>query len=189
MTEQVIRFAVANDDRTLRSASWKCWTPGGADKSVYLTCRELGNTFHTSLHQSGNWHTGFASEKFTDLFEDGAQPSSRFIEKWTRPNEIVPGWTLAARIYVPWNSLVKKVDAARSNVVWVAPAPQGTMYEFVLLLGASGTDAIEWPDKGDGGIFIGSFEIGDGSRAVVGYRCVRKRQFRSTVPSSRTRNQ
>jgi hypothetical protein len=44
------------------------------------------------------------------------------------------------------------------------------MYEFVLLLGASGTDTIEWPGKGDGGIFIDSFEIGDGSRAVVGYR-------------------
>jgi hypothetical protein len=103
-----------------------------------------------------------------DLFEDDTRPSSRFMGQWTRPQSIVPGWTIAARIYVPWNALVSKPYAVKSKVEWMAPLPEGMMYELVLLLGEPGTQSEDWPGEGDGATLIGGFEVADGSRVVVG---------------------
>jgi hypothetical protein len=168
VAQSVIRFGVANRTRTLRAATWRCWTNGGDDKSVYLTCRELGQVFHTSLHANGHWHTGFLKEKFDSMFEPAAQPSNRITGDWPRPQQFAPGWTIATFIYTPWHAVASTVGRSAEKISW-APAPgPGESCEFCILLGDAKSDRIEWPGQiSMNTALMGRFEIGDGGQVVI----------------------
>jgi hypothetical protein len=173
MADQVIRFGVANDARTLKSSTWRCWTNGGDDKTVYLACRELGQVLHTSFHETGEWHSCFLAERFHGMFEPGAQPASRFTGQWMKPSEFAPGWTIGAFIYTAKEAVAGAITESAGKIIWVSPAPAGEMVEFCVLLAAPGTDRIGWPGQLRMNTnLVGSFEIDDGSRVVVVHRNV-----------------
>ena len=168
MGEKAIRFGVANSEKTLRAATWKCWTSGGADKSVYLTCREVGQQ-HTSLHQSGHWHTGFDSKHFDSMFEEDQKPPGRFMGKWEQPPEYASGWTWAASIYTPLASVVSPIISTK-NITWLRPPSSSEISEVDVWLGVAGTnpDPDDWPGKtGMGTQLVGRFQIEGAGQVVV----------------------
>lgn len=165
MAHQAIRFGVANAERTLRGAKWGCWTNGGSDNSVYLTCRELRGSIHLSLHETGQWHVAFAGERFKELFAPNAQPASRFAGRWTRPPEVTPGWTVAAHIYTPAKAVTSSLARGNKRIVWIEQPADGLMAEVTILLAEPQAKSNEeWP----GALqmktaLVGSFVIGDGT--------------------------
>jgi hypothetical protein len=140
---------------------------------VYLTCRELGGTFHASFHESGAWHIGFVSGHFEEMFDSGARPASRFTSDWQRPVEFAPGWTVAARIYTPWYSVTSTPKISSTQMVWVAPPSRGNMSEICVLLAADKTDPTGWPGRDSmGTALVGTLSVNDGSRVWVVSRSV-----------------
>src|SRR5688572_7046290 len=114
MGQRALRFGIREGDR--RAATWKLWTEtSGGNSEVYLACRALGGPLKASLHQSGNWHIAYSQRTFEQRVQ-GTNPKfiDRFIEKWPRPPEMVPGVTLAFRIVTPWSAVKSTIEG--SNV-------------------------------------------------------------------------
>jgi len=166
MAERVIRFGVANSDRSCRAATWRCWTNASRDQSVYLTCRELGGILHLSLHERGKWHVAFSRDRFDGLFEDGSRPASRFAGKWLRSKEIAAGWTLACRIFTPWFAVTEPNSETSADIVWIDAPRTEQMIESCVLIAAPGTMCSDWPGANAMRTsLIGSFPLG-GSGSV-----------------------
>jgi hypothetical protein len=147
MPERALRFGVAGPIG-FRAETWKCWTVHGKGKrDVYLACRALSGQLKLSLHQSGKWHVAFDSQRFDQLFEEGAAPPDRFLGKWEQP-EGNDGLTLACRIYVPSHAANIPDEKLDENVQWIAHAPPGQSVEIVIFLWNHAALAVEdWPGK------------------------------------------
>jgi hypothetical protein len=177
--EKAIRFGVGSESAGLKASSWRIWSNGGGDCSVYLACRELGRAIHTSFHESGRWHTGFVYERFPELFAAGHQPDTRFAGQWDRPHEFSPGWTMAALIYTSLRAMREKITAKPKGMFWVPPPANDQHCEIAILLGSDATDRIAWPGHPTiNTTLVGRFEIGNGNQAVVVYRYVPEQQVK-----------
>jgi hypothetical protein len=119
-----IRFNVSDGSR--RSATRRVWTARHAD-DVYAAARLVAGDIKISLHESGSWQHGFASDDKAHGFRVPRQ--SRHFSIWQRPEEIVPGWTRAVRIIIP--------DAA----LQIRPAPGTARRPVIDLLASYGGDA------------------------------------------------
>lgn len=87
-----IRFAVGTRD-DLRSSVWRLW----ANKNdLYLAARSHAMISKFSFHESGKYR--FAVNSTVEREDDA---SDRALYKWTRPNELAPGWTQCFGILVP----------------------------------------------------------------------------------------
>jgi hypothetical protein len=147
MPEHNLRFGVrTHDGRT--SDVWKCWTRTGTNKrDVYLTSRPLGHALKLSLHEEGQWHVGFDSNKKDKLFSPGEAPLTRFLGKWDRPDVKTSPLVLAARIYFPWTSPSDAKREAPHGTVWIEAASAQQANEVAIFLVNEEIPANEWPGK------------------------------------------
>ena len=165
MPQRSLRFGI-HDGSGNRAATWKLWTEFGSRNSeLYLANRSLGGTFKASLHQSGNWHIAYSQKTFEDQVK-GAIPkfNDRFIEKWPRPNEIVPGVTLAFRIVTPYSALTNSQDHGNyAKVKWIDNAPTSKATEVDILITKPAVSVSGGPGKRTMGTsIIGSFQLENG---------------------------
>jgi hypothetical protein len=134
MAQVAVRFGVP-DGRGHRAESWKCFAEKGKGKNdVYLTCRRLGGVIKASFHESGDWLVDYDGNAFPTMFDDANKPATRFPMRWPRPPEILPGITLAGRVFVPWYASTIPDSALDSKVTWKQPAPQGRTVVFTVAL-------------------------------------------------------
>ena len=165
MAKQTLRFGVF-DNKGNRAATWNISaseTSSGTE--IYLSCRELRGTIHTSFHASGSWHTAYTREVFEEkikpVSDDG---TTRFIEKWSRPNQIQHGVTLAYKIITP-HAVVNVSVTAGGKTIFKIPAPvEGSGVETLILLvepGLSLNIRNAFP--------VGEITFSNGSKLVVAY--------------------
>lgn len=115
-----IRFSVT-DGAGLRAATWNLRPLASAHgQEIYLNCREIGGTIHTSFHASGEWHTTFSPEGFRKLHGEIPPPGTRRrIEEWKRPVEIQPGITVGSSDTVRTPSRAKgRAFAQELRLAW-----------------------------------------------------------------------
>jgi hypothetical protein len=113
-----LRFNVVDKDR--RSVDWRVWTSAHAD-DVYVAARLVVNSIKISLHESGSWQHGFVSDEKAKAFRP--EEESRHFYIWNRPPELVPGWTRAIRIVIPYVSLQERssTSSPRKPVIDILP--------------------------------------------------------------------
>lgn len=96
---------------------------------------EAGGIAKVSFHLAiGEFSWGYTKEFFQANQALIAQMKSRDFERWKRPQEFSPGWTLPLRIYVANEAL--KFDPhlpTKKTIRWVAPSP-GKAVGFIFLL-------------------------------------------------------
>jgi len=172
MGKQALRFGI-HDGAGRRAATWKLWTKTGTGKSdVYLTCRELYGTINVSLHESGQWHIAYSRPTFEkDVKGTIPKFKDRFIEKWHRPSEIAPGFTLALRITTPWWSMSQPVKEDRfKGITWLPSGPELMATEIDILFSKSTTQVTEWPGRSSMGTsLIGSLPLENGETVWAVY--------------------
>lgn len=167
MSEVAIRFGVG-DGTSRRAATWKCWAHrGGGKNDVYLTCRDLPGSLKASLHASGNWHIGF-DQRFLDANAVREEWPTRFTEKWTRPSDSSPGFTLACRIVTPSVTVNVTIDPSDCvGVVWIPPPRDGHAVETVVAITAAQTPINGWPGTTMGATLVGTFALDNGDTVWV----------------------
>ncbi|MEX0921424.1 MAG: hypothetical protein WDZ84_01495 [Rhodovibrionaceae bacterium] len=135
MANQVLRFGVT-DGKDKRAATWNLTARKGVNgPEIYLSCRELGGTMHTSFHGSGSWHSAYTREAFEKHIKEVApEGTDRFIEKWPRPTEIKPGVTVAYKILTPWTTVTTPRQEGERAFVEIPAAAEGNVIETTILL-------------------------------------------------------
>jgi hypothetical protein len=172
MTEHAIRFCVVSDDGR-SSDIWKCWTNSGKGKrDVYLTSRPLGNTLKLSLHESGQWHVGYLSNKRDKLFEAGKAPETRFLGKWLRPESLINPIVLAARLYVPFFSPTESPRNISESTIRIQSAPTDHAVEVTIFLLSPKVTTEGWPGRNNMQTqLIGNLPLEGGGRVSIVHRC------------------
>lgn len=174
MAERSIRFGIT-DGEGHRAATWKLWTQSGAGKSDwYLTCRELGSKLKVSLHESGSWHYAYSQQTFEEKVEGVlVTKSDRFIDKWSRPENIAEGVTLALRIVTPSSSVTSPIGKTKSSIIWILNAPKPKATEIDIFMTAQTTPVTGWPGKRSMGTsLIGSLQLENGETIWLVYKVI-----------------
>lgn len=159
MPPHILRFGVF-DGAGLRAATWKCWSPHGKE-DVYLSCRELGGVFKTSLHESGEWHIAYDNKFFDEkVRQEDKSEKGRFIYKWNVPPPIAPGVRLAFRIITPSGSVCTPHKDVPSIIQLPKPA-EGKALEIDLLIVEPTVKLVpDWPGKDNmNTLLVGSFQL------------------------------
>ena len=182
MTERSLRFGI-HDSAGRRAATWKLWTDAGKGRSeVYLANRSLGGFLKTSLHESGEWHTAYWQSVFEEHVK-GTSPThkDRYIEKWPRPPEISPGFTLAFRIVTPWSAVTNAIEGSNlKEIIWLPNAPESKATEIDILMSKPTTPVSGWPGKQSMGTsLIGSIPLENGETVWAVYWVVAMPDFTS----------
>jgi hypothetical protein len=173
MPEHSLRFGVrALNGNT--SDVWKCWTATGTQRrDVYLTSRPLGHALKLSLHESGQWHLGFDSNKRDKLFNPGTVPETRFLGRWQRDQAGTAPLVLAVRIYFPSASPSEAQRPAPLDTVWIEAAPEGQSTEVAIFLINVTGPVINWPGKNALGTkLVGRLPLEGGGQVCVVHRTV-----------------
>jgi hypothetical protein len=170
MSEQAIRFGIS-DGNKYRAATWKLWTP--ARKSdVYLACRSFGDALKASFHQSGDWHIADSKAFFEEnSISELPRRQDRFIEKWHRPESIIPGATLAFRIITPYSAVTIPLGREGKNIIWLPNCPESQATEIVIIITTPGVflSGLSGKNITDTKL-VGSYILENGEAVWVVYR-------------------
>jgi len=174
MPERLLRFGIS-DGQGHRAATWRVWTASGAGKSdLYLTCRGLGGVLKASLHESGKWHMAYTQKTFEDVVQGAiANHADRFMYKWSRPDPIGKGCTLAFRIVTPYSAVRTQISEFDKEVMWLPNALEREATEIGIFLTSSETEISGWPGKRSMGTsLIGSIGLENGETVWAVYRVI-----------------
>lgn len=163
MAEKSLRFGVV-DDLDNRAASWKLFTRTGPNIDFYLACRELGGSLKTSFHQSGFWHTAYDQATFKRMEPADQQGRDRFISKWPKPTEKLPGFRIGMHIITPFGSSTVQDQKLPTGFIKVAPAPTGRAIEFTVAVSEPQLSISGWPGSTN---LVGTLALADGSTVWV----------------------
>lgn len=161
--QETIRFAVGSPQGP-HSPIWRLWVPKGKS-DVYIAARSLAAAIKLSLHESGQWQ-----HSFTAAFRKRESMTKRHMSRWTRPDDLSPGVTLAYRVIVPWSSVTLHTeDRTRlPEVVWVPQPAKGSIVEFQIWLTAAGALVSTWPGhRSRGTVLVGKVGLANGGTAWV----------------------
>jgi len=173
MSRNELRFVVCDEEKSLRAATWKLWTPK-FKKDIYLACRQLGGQIKMSFHESGSWQFGFSKEGFENIVDTTVNPQrSRHAEIWDRPAPVVAGVTLALRIITPYSAVVAPIEESEKAIVRIPNCPEGMATEIDILISTKHDDLSDWPGKNSMGTnFVGSYPVGNDEQVWVVYQQV-----------------
>lgn len=166
MAEKSLRFGVV-DDLGNRAASWKLFTRTGPNIDFYLACRELGGSLKTSFHQSGFWHTAYNQAAFERMKPSDKEGRDRFISRWPKPIEKLPGFWVGMHIITPFGSPTVQDQNLPADFIKVAPAPPGRAIEFTIAVSAPQALISDWPGSKTGAVLVGTVALADGSTVWV----------------------
>lgn len=152
-----LRFGVAPSSA---QPGTRYWTLRAAARrpELYLRGSRTGSFFGVSLHEDPeHWHWKIA--------RPGELPE---YKTWTRPAQLVPGYTRAVEVVVHTVTATYGPQASsKSKVVWYVPSVQDLRIHFNLFIESPGANLDGWPAKNHGSLFIGRVDLSDGSTAVV----------------------
>jgi hypothetical protein len=111
----IIEFGITTDGK--RSSYWRP-RAGVKRPELFLEREAYGKRWHFSMHASGRWHV---------------KESRKARVSWTKPNEVVAGYTRAVGIVQPV-AVAHREDQARSEVVLVPVAPDAQPTTFSVFI-------------------------------------------------------
>lgn len=129
----VFRFGVGEADGR-RSSTWRVMA-GPNKRDVYLSPRAAFSTFKLSLHQSGIWR--FAYTEAGAKAQNLPPERNRLIQRYPLPNEVAPGWRMAASIMIPESSLSTRAKPEAGPIQWWPEPGVGFALVFNLWITAS----------------------------------------------------
>ncbi len=150
----VISFGISSGDK--RSAYWRVRS-GMKKPELFIEREDHGALWHLSLHESGRWHLKMTNEARVH---------------WVRPAEMVPGYTRAVGIVVPY-MVTYKEDAAPAGVELVPIEPHSDPMTFSLFIEEPGANLDGWPGKNAmGTALVGRLPLagGAGTCCVVAHQ-------------------
>ena len=124
----IIKFGITTDGK--RSSYWRV-RAGMKLPELFLEREDYGKKWHFSLHASNQWH----------MMQGGKERVT-----WTRPNDVVPGYTRAVGIVQPV-AVAHREDAAPDEVVLIPVASDAKPTTFSLFLESPGANLDGWPGK------------------------------------------
>jgi hypothetical protein len=180
MAEISIRFGIKTDCGK-RASTWKCFAPKGVGKSdLYILNRAMGSTIKTSLHESGKYHTAFISKYFNEKFTDAEKDErGRFVDKWSKPNELAEGLTVVFRIVTPFSSATADMSEEKhKKTFWIQNAPENMATEVVIIITKPDVLISSWPAKNSMGTeLIGKLKLDNGNTVWFIYMYTEMPQF------------
>src|SRR5882672_10226715 len=146
MSRNELGFGVCDEEKSLRAATWKLWTPK-FKKDIYLACRQLGGQIKMSFHESGSWQFGFSKEGFENIVDTTVNPQrSRHAEIWDRPAPVV--------------AVVAPIEGSEKAIVRIPNCPEGMATEIDILISTKHDDLSDWPEKNSMATkFIGTYTV------------------------------
>jgi hypothetical protein len=97
----------------------------------------------------------------------------RFIEKWQRPESIIPGTTLAFRIITPYSAVTIPLGREGKNIIWLPNCPEAQATEIAIMITSPGVSVTGWPSKNKMGTkLVGSYILANGEAVWIVYRIV-----------------
>jgi hypothetical protein len=127
----------------MRSSYWRM-RAGMKRPELFLEREAYGSRWHLSLHASGRWH-----------LKESGKPTIT----WTRPPEVVPGYTRAVAIVDPV-VVAHRDDPAPADVQLVPVVPDADPTVFALFLERPGANMNSWPGKNaDRSTFVGRLPL------------------------------
>ena len=142
----IMRFAITSGGK--RAAYWRL-RAGLKQPELFLEREDYGRKFHFSLHASGQWH-----------MKEGRQERI----SWSRPSEVIPGYTRAVGIVQPVATAVREGPPAEETVLVPIPANANptTFSLFIERPGANLDNS--WPGKNaDGTTLVGRIPLAAGA--------------------------
>lgn len=165
MSKKSIRFGIKTECGK-RASTWNCTVPKGVGKNdIYILNRALGGTIKTSLHESGQCHTAFIGKFYNENFAEVEKDErGRFVQKWSKPNELAEGLTLVFRIVTPSSSANKNIsDETHKEIFWIPNAPENMATEIDIIITTPDVLVSGWPGgKSMGTQLIGKLELDNG---------------------------
>jgi hypothetical protein len=137
----ILRFGIISDGK--RSSYWRV-RAGMAKPELFMEREGYGKKWHFSLHASGQWH----------MKESGKERIT-----WTKPAEVVPGYTRAVGIVQPV-VVAHREDPAPNDVEFVPVAPDAEPTVFSVFIERLGANMNGWPGKNaDRSILVGRIPL------------------------------
>jgi hypothetical protein len=151
--EWVARFAVGSPNGP-SSAIWLIWAKARdherpAQSDVYLSTRPLAGSLKVSLHESGEWQYSFTSQWMQQSASTATSLTSRHVDRWQRPQEFAPGFTLAFQIVFPLWALGPSSQTCTKPVHWISAVGGADIVEVAVLLSRADVRVREgeWPGR------------------------------------------
>lgn len=143
---RIIKFGITTDGK--RSSYWRL-RAGMKQPELFLEREAYGKCWHFSLHASGQWH----------MKESGKQQVT-----WTRPAEVVPGYTRAVGIVQPV-AVAHREDQVAEDVVLVPVALGADPTIFSIVIERPGANLNNsWPGKNaDRSTLVGRIPLAAGA--------------------------
>jgi hypothetical protein len=143
---RIIKFGITTDGK--RSSYWRL-RAGMKQPELFLEREAYGKCWHFSLHASGQWH----------MKESGKQRVT-----WTRPAEVVPGYTRAVSIVQPV-AVAHREDQVAEDVVLVPVALGADPTIFSIVIERPGANLNNsWPGKNaDRSTLVGRIPLAAGA--------------------------
>lgn len=141
----IIHFGITTGGK--RSSYWRVRS-GMKRPELFLEREAYGKKWHFSLHASDRWHMKEGrKERFT----------------WTRPDDVIPGYTRAVGIVQPV-AVAHREDPAPDEVVLIPVARDADPTTFSLFMERPGADLNGWPGKNaDKTTFVGRIPLAAGA--------------------------
>ena len=124
----IISFGIACGAK--RSACWRL-RAGVAKPELFLEREGQGKRWHLSLHASGRWHM---------------KMEHRERVSWSRPDEVVPGYTRAVGVVQPL-SVVDIESAPQENAKLVSVSPCSDAVTFSIFIERTDANLNSWPGR------------------------------------------
>jgi hypothetical protein len=141
----IIEFGITTDGK--RSSYW-CLRAGMKRPELFLEREAYGKSWHVSIHASGRWHM---------------KENRKERVTWTKPNEVVSGYTRAVGIVQPV-AVAHREDQAPGEVVLVPVTPDAQPTTFSVFIERPGANLNSWPGKNaDGTTFVGRVPLAAGA--------------------------
>lgn len=141
----ILRFGIIANGK--RSSYWRV-RAGVAKPELFMEREGYGKKWHFSLHSSGQWH----------MKESGEERIN-----WTRPSEVIPGYSRAVGIVQPV-AVAHQQDPAPEGVDLLPVELDAEPTTFSVFLERSGANLDGWPGKNaDSSTFVGRIPLAAGA--------------------------
>lgn len=166
MPKREIRFGLS-DGNGLTSNTWKCWSPTGQKKDIYVANRFLGNVLKVSVHESGRCHIAYSD----DFTEDQPSLKTRYVDQWDSPPPLGNGVIIALRVVIPNSAVMTPEDSAKAGKIsWIPTCPDRIWTEIDILITPPEYQSSDWPGKNSmNNELVGRYTLSDNSILWITY--------------------
>jgi hypothetical protein len=141
----IVKFGISTGGK--RASYWRV-RAGMKQPELFLEREGQEDKWHLSLHASGQWHL---------------KRNGQVVMRWTRPAEVVPGYTHAVGVVQPV-VVAHRDEATPEDVVLVPVASDAEPTMFGIYMERPGANLNGWPGKNaNGTVLVGRIPLSAGA--------------------------